>query len=63
MSRFESYEVYIKRGGGWSSIDTLDAIDGRAPTKEEYIKILEADGETALIKEIEAADDFKIVKE
>ena len=63
MARGENYEVYIKRGGGWSSIDTLDAIAGRAPTKEEYIKLLKDDGETALIKVIEEAEGFKIVKE
>ncbi len=56
------YEVYIKKDGGWSYRDTLDPIDGRAPTKEDYIKILEADNEQALIKEITEADDFKTVE-
>lgn len=60
----KTYELMIKIGGSWTSVDdAVDAIDGRAPTKDDYLKILEEAGnEAALIEKIRNAEDFRAVE-
>lgn len=52
------YDVMIKKFGGWSSVDTID----EPLTKKEYLDLLDPVGDKALAKEINEADDFKVIE-
>ena len=54
----KSYEVRLKRFGGWSTIDSLDT----PATREEYLALLDPKADAALIREVMEADDFETVE-